>query len=148
MMWLWFALAVVLLVVELSTTQFVSIWFSASALVTGIIVAIFNEMNIAWQIVIFVILSVGTLFATRPLVKKLTAKPVDGKTNLDLNVGKTAIVVEAIDNIKEEGAVKINGLVWTARSEDGKNIDVGETVIFKEVSGNKAIVCKYKEEEK
>ncbi len=146
MMWMWFALAILLLVVELVTTQFVSIWFSASALVTGLIVAIFDEMHLIWQIVIFVCLSIGTLIATKPLVRKITTKSKDAKTNLELNIGKTAVVTEKIDNIMETGAVKVNGLVWTARSDDDSIIDEGEVVIFKQVSGNKAIVSKNKEE--
>lgn len=142
MMWVWFALAILLLVVELATVQFVSIWFSASALVTGIVVTIFNDMPIVWQIVLFVVLSVVALFATRPLVKKLTSGSKSSKTNLELNIDKPAVVTEKIDNIKETGAIKINGLVWTARSIDNSVIDVGEIVVFKEISGNKALVLK------
>lgn len=141
MMWVWFALAILLLVVELATTQLVSIWFSAAALVTGIFVAIFDEMQLIWQIVIFVCLSVAALVATKPLVKKITNRSSDSKTNLELNIGKSAIVTETIDNLKETGAIKLNGLVWTARSEDGSVIEQGEVVIFKQVSGNKAIVA-------
>lgn len=142
MMWVWFALAILLLVVELATVQFVSIWFSASALVTGIVVTIFNDMPIVWQIVLFVVLSVVALFATRPLVKKLTSGSKSSKTNLELNIDKPAVVTEKIDNIKETGAIKINGLVWTARSIDNSVIDVGEIVVFKEISGNKALVLR------
>lgn len=142
MMWVWFALAILLLVVELATVQFVSIWFSASALVTGIVVTIFNDMPIVWQIVLFVVLSVVALFATRPLVKKLTSGSKSSKTNLELNIDKPAVVTEKIDNIKETGAIRINGLVWTARSIDNSVIDVGEIVVFKEISGNKALVLR------
>ncbi|MBQ8739567.1 MAG: NfeD family protein [Clostridia bacterium] len=142
MMWVWFSLAILLLVVELATTQFVSIWFSASALVTGLIVSIFDEMGIVWQGLIFVALSVVALVATRPLVKKLTSQKAGRETNMDLNIGKTAVVTEEINNIKETGAIKINGLVWTARSEDGSEIAEGEVVIFKRISGNKAYVSR------
>ena len=142
MYWLWFALSILLLVVELVTAQFVSIWFSVSALLTGIIVTIFNDIPVVWQVVIFVVLSAGALLATKPLVKKLTAKTEGAETNVDLNIGKTAIVVEEIDNIKETGAIKINGLVWTARSEDNSIIKEGDVVIFNSVSGNKAMVSK------
>jgi membrane protein implicated in regulation of membrane protease activity len=142
MMWIWFSLAILLLVVELSTTQFVSIWFSASALITGLISAIFSSMSPIWQIIIFVVLSVGALFATKPLVRKLTRKSNKDKTNLELNIDKTAIVTETIDNIKETGAIKLNGLVWTARSIDGSVIEAGDIVIFREISGNKALVEK------
>lgn len=142
MMWFWFALAIVLLVVELATTQFVSIWFSAAALVTGIIKAIFGNLPLPWQIVIFVALSAIAFATTRPLVKKLTQKSKKDKTNLDLIIGKTAVVTEKIDNIKETGAIKLNGLVWTARSSDDSVINVDEIVVFDEISGNKAIVSK------
>lgn len=142
MMWIWFSLAILLLVVELSTTQFVSIWFSASALITGLISAIFSSMSPIWQIIIFVVLSVGALFATKPLVRKLTRKSNKDKTNLELNIDKTAVVTETIDNIKETGAIKLNGLVWTARSIDGSVIEAGEIVVFREISGNKALVEK------
>lgn len=142
MMWVWFSLAILLLVVELATTQFVSIWFSASALVTGLIVSIFDEMGIVWQGLIFVALSVVALVATRPLVRKLTSQKAGRETNMDLNIGKTAVVTEEINNIKETGAIKINGLVWTARSEDGSEIAEGEVVIFKRISGNKAYVSR------
>lgn len=142
MMWVWFSLAILLLVVELATTQFVSIWFSASALVTGLVVSIFDEMGIVWQCLIFVALSVVALVATRPLVKKLTSQKAGRETNMDLNIGKTAVVTEEINNIKETGAIKINGLVWTARSEDGSEIAEGEVVIFKRISGNKAYVSR------
>lgn len=145
MMWVWFALAIGFLVVELSTTQFVSIWFSASSLVTGIIVAIFSTLGIGWQIAIFVVLSIAALLATKPLVKRLKAKPEDSATNMELNIGKTAVVTEKIDNNREVGAVKINGLVWTARSEDGSQIDEGEIVTFVKINGNKAIVSLIKE---
>jgi membrane protein implicated in regulation of membrane protease activity len=142
MMWVWFSLAILLLVVELATTQFVSIWFSASALVTGLIVSIFEDIGLVWQGLIFVALSVVAHIATRPLVKKLSSQKNGKKTNVDLNIGKTAVVTEKINNIMETGAVKINGLVWTARSEDGSEIDEGEVVIFKRVEGNKAYVSK------
>ena len=72
----------------------------------------------------------------------MSAQKNGKKTNVDLNIGKTAVVTEKINNIMETGAVKINGLVWTARSEDGSEIDEGEVVIFKRVEGNKAYVSK------
>ena len=50
------------------------------------------------------------------------------------------MVVEDINNINGVGAVKINGLVWSARSGNGEDIPADTVVIFKEIRGNKAIV--------
>ena len=52
------------------------------------------------------------------------------------------MVVEDIKNIEGLGAVKINGLVWSARSQDGEDISVGEIVVIKKIEGNKTIVKK------
>ncbi len=143
MEWIWLCLAILLVIVELVTTQLVCVWFALSAMVTATITAIFKDMGfgIAWQIVVFVLLSIALLFATRPLVKKLLKRRSEKqKTNLELYIGKEAVVVEDIDNIKGEGAVKINGIVWSARTNDGSPLKRDEIVIFKEINGNKAIV--------
>ena len=143
MAWFWFAVTIGFVVVELTTVQLVCVWFALSAMITAIITAIFGAygFGIAWQISLFVILAVLLLALTRPLVKKLLSRHTEKqKTNLELFIGKEAIVTEDIDNIKGEGAIKINGIVWSARSADNTIIKKDEIVIFKEISGNKAIV--------
>lgn len=143
MEWIWLCLMIALVVLELVTTQIICVWFALGAMVTSILTAIFGDMGygIVWQIVTFVIVSVALLLATRPLVKRLLSKRTENqKTNLELYIDKEAIVTEDISNIKGEGAVKINGIVWSAKSKDGEDISSGEIVIFKEIIGNKAIV--------
>lgn len=143
MEWIWLCIMIALVVLELVTTQIICVWFALGAMVTSILTAIFGDMGygIVWQIVTFVIVSVALLLATRPLVKRLLSKRTENqKTNLELYIDKEAIVTEDISNIKGEGAVKINGIVWSAKSKDGKDISSGEIVIFKEIIGNKAIV--------
>ena len=141
-MWIWFGLALVFLVAELCTIDLVAVWFAISALILGILAAIFTELQWGWQALIFVVLSIGLFFATRPFVKKFMRRKKGQETNLELVVGNTARVVETIDNSRETGAAKINGLVWTARSVDGSIVEVDELVLVKEIKGNKLIVEK------
>ena len=47
-----------------------------------------------------------------------------------------------IDNDLETGEVKINGLVWTARSVDGAVIEEGALVTVQEIQGNKLLVIR------
>lgn len=140
MMWIWFALAIVCIVVEFATVELVAIWFGASALVMGIIASIFPELHVIWQIAIFTVLSTALLLCTRTFVKKLMNRKKDQETNLELVINHTAMVVEDIDNLREVGAIKINGIVWTARSENGELIAKDTIVTVKEIKGNKAIV--------
>ena len=139
-MWIWFGIADALLNVELATTALVAVWFSAAALVFGVIVAIFPTLDIVWQVLIFVVLSAALVAATRPLVKKLMKRGKNRETNLELIVNHKALVVEEINNDMEQGAVKINGLVWNARSENGETIVKDTLVVVKNIQGNKAIV--------
>ncbi len=142
MVWIWLSIAVALFVVEMCTTELVSIWLSIGAGLTTVIVAIFPKIPIPWQILIFVALSALMLVLTRKIVKKFFSRTRAQATNLELYYDKTAIVVEEIDNINATGAVKINGLVWTARSENNEIIEKDAVVIFKKIEGNKAIVVR------
>ena len=142
MIWFWFALAVVLVVVELSTTQLVSIWLAASAAVTAVLTAIFPALGVQWQILIFVFLSAVLLMSTRKLVKKFMKRTKDQETNLELYIDKVVAVTEEIDNIKDTGAVKMNGIIWSARSANGSVIPKDEYVVVKKIQGNKVIVAR------
>lgn len=142
MMWVWFGLTIACLVIECSTAELVAVWFAAASLVLGLIVAIFPSLGIIWQLGIFAVISAILLVATRPIVKKLLIKKKGAETNLELILNHTAIVVEEIDNVHEKGAVKINGIIWSARSEDGAGIESGSMVTVKQIQGNKLIVEK------
>ena len=92
------------------------------------------------QLLIFIILSVALLLATRPSVKKLLKRKKDQDTNLELILNHRALVIEDINNDLEQGSIKINGLVWTARSENGNLIAKDALVTVVRIQGNKAIV--------
>ena len=141
-MWLWFGLTVGLLFVEIATTELVAVWCAFAALILGIVAAFVPSLGVVWQVAIFAALSVVLVLATRPLVKKLMKRNKNRETNLDLVLNHTAVVVETICNDMEKGAVKINGLIWNARSENGENIEKDDLVTVKAIRGNKAIVVK------
>lgn len=145
-MWVWFGLAVVLLIVEIGTIELIAVWFAISALVMGLVVGFAPNLSIIWQIVIFVTLSAILVVLTRRFVRKMMKKRKNQETNLELVLNHTALVVENIDNRMEVGAVKINGLVWSARSMDGLPIEKNSFVTVKEINGNKLIVTKIKTE--
>ena len=142
MVWIWLSAAVALFILEMCTTDLVSIWLSIGALLTTAVVAIFPKIPIPWQILMFIVFSAIMFVLTRKFVKKFLARTKEQATNLELYYDKTAIVVEEIDNVNATGAVKINGLVWTARSENNEIIEKDAVVLFKKIDGNKAIVVR------
>ena len=134
----WVAALVVFLIVEAVTAGLVSIWFVFGSLVALICAALGAAVWL--QIFWFVIVSVATLVLSRPLVKRY----VDSRsvaTNADRSIGRAAVVTERIDNLAATGAVKLDGVVWTARStDDAVAIETGERVTVRAIEGVKLIV--------
>ena len=134
----WVVALVVFLIVEAVTAGLVSIWFVFGSLVALICAALGAAVWL--QIFWFVIVSVATLVLTRPLVKRY----VDSRsvaTNADRSIGRAAVVTERIDNLAATGAVKLDGVVWTARStDDAVAIETGERVTVRAIEGVKLIV--------
>ena len=136
----WLAIVIVLLVIEIATLGLTTIWFAGGALVACI--AALLHANIWVQIVLFLVVSVLLLFFTRPLAVRYMNKDRT-KTNVDSMVGKEAVVTEAIDNLKAQGVVQVNGLEWTARSEESQEvIPKGAIVEVGRVDGVNLIVRK------
>lgn len=136
-LWAWIVAIVLFVVVEALTVQLVTIWFAAGA-VGGLIACLF-KLPLWAQIAIFVAVSLVALIVTRPLVKRFNSSKKLA-TNVDRNIGEVAIVTESIDNEYSQGAVKIGGLEWTARSSDGEKIEKDEKVIVEAVEGVKLMV--------
>ena len=134
----WVVALVVFPIVEAVTAGLVSIWFVFGSLVALICAALGAAVWL--QIFWFVIVSVATLVLTRPLVKRY----VDSRsvaTNADRSIGRAAVVTERIDNLAATGAVKLDGVVWTARStDDAVAIETGERVTVRAIEGVKLIV--------
>ena len=138
MQYFWIVVLVLALAAEALTADLVAVWFFPAALVS-MVLAFFS---VPWpvQLLVFVLLGLALVFATRPLCKKLM-KNGQIKTNTDALVGAVALVTEEICNIKESGEVKINGLRWSARSLDpARVIAVDEEVEILEIKGVKLIV--------
>lgn len=138
----WLALLIILVVVELATVGLFTIWFAAGALAAEV-VAWFNA-PIWLQIVVFIVVSVLMLIYTRPFAMKYINKD-QVKTNVDSMIGRQAVVTKPIDNVKGEGQVVIQGMEWTARSEqDDLKFEVDDVVEIRAVSGVKLIVAPVK----
>ena len=134
----WLVAMIALFVVEAATVNLVTLWFAFGALAALITSLLGGELWL--QLVIFIAVTVITLIPTRKLAKKYFSKSHHQATNSDLVIGKDCIVVEEIDNLISTGAVKCLGKEWTARSENGEKIAVGETVIAIAIEGVKLIV--------
>lgn len=133
----WVILLVVFVVVEAITAQLTTIWFAAGAAAAIVAEMLGAEQWLQW--VVFAVVSAIAVVATRPLVKKITAKRME-PTNADRCIGMTAIVTEEIDNVAGKGTAKVGGTAWTARSQNGEVIAQGSQVTVTAIEGVKIIV--------
>ena len=129
-------------ILEALTVQLVSIWLAGGAF-AALIAALIGVPQ-AWQLWIFAIVSAALLLCTYPLVRRFRSRK-SVPTNKDALIGEMAIVSEDIDNIAETGALKLHGIEWTARSENGSAIKKGTVVKICSVSGVKLFVEEVKE---
>ena len=112
------------------------IWFVCGSVAA--LLATFLGAALWLQVVLFLSVSAITLAATRPLVRKMSAKAVP--TNLDRAIGSAARVTEEIDNDAGTGAVYVDGKTWSARSSDGSPIPMGAKVVVDRMEGVKLFV--------
>ena len=133
----WLVLMVLLFIIEAATAGLTVIWFALGAL-AALIAALFGA-QIWLQVLWFLVVSIATLWFTRPLaLKYLNGRSV--ATNADRVVGMEGVVCEDIDNLAGTGAVKLDGKEWTARSGSGANIAKGAVVRVERIEGVKLIV--------
>ena len=136
--YMWLALMIGFLVMEAACPfHLVSIWFAVGSLVAMVVAILGGQLWL--QILLFFVISVALLAAMFPLVKKFIT-PNQTKTNVESVIGSMGYVTEAVDNISAAGQVKLGGMYWTARSEDGHPIPVGTLVEVTRIEGVKAFV--------
>lgn len=124
-MWqVWGIVAVLCLILELSSGDFFIICFSIGA-VFAIISAVIG-LNVYWQIFIFAVFSLLSVMFVRPVALRYLHKNEPNKpSNADALLGRTGRVTEAI-KAGGNGYVQIDGDLWKAVSQT--DIAVGTTV--------------------
>lgn len=137
---LWIIIMVVLLAIEALTMNLTTIWLAVGALV-----AFFFTLAGAggvMQFGVFVVVSTIMVVFTRPIVKKYVSGHYQ-KTNSDSLVGRTARIIEPVNNKLETGTAFLDGKEWSVRTEnDNVTLNEGEIVTVREIKGVKLIVSK------
>ena len=126
-MWqVWAIIAIVCLILELSSGDFFIICFSI-----GAVFAVISEvcgLSIYWQIFIFAIFSLLSVLFVRPVALRYLHKNDPNKpSNADALLGRTGKVTEPI-SAGQSGYVQIDGDMWKAVSKSESDIPVGTTV--------------------
>ncbi len=124
-MWqVWAVVAIVCLILELSSGDFFIICFSIGA-VFALISAVLG-LSIYWQVFIFALFTLLSVLFVRPVALRYLHKNDPNKlSNADALMGRTGRVTEEI-KADASGYVQIDGDLWKAVSKS--DIAVGTTV--------------------
>ncbi len=138
MLVIWSILIVTTVILELSTTNLITVWFSVGAIAA--LIATVCGLNIYFQLSIFVVVTIIALIATRPLAKKIMNREVI-HTNADRVIGMVGIITIAFSE-DEVGQVKVDNNLWRAVNLEHQSFYEGEKVQIDAISGTKLIVSK------
>lgn len=139
----WIIAGVAFLILEIITVpiEFLFTSIGLAGIFTGIL-AYLGLHNVKIQVIIFIISSLAIFFTVRPIAKKFLYSKKDVKTNINSYVGKTAKVIQPINNLHDIGRVTIFGEEWRAKSVTNEIIDEGAIVIIEEIEDLTLLVSK------
>lgn len=94
----------------------------------------------AVQVVTFAVVTALVFGLVRPVAKRHLRQPSTTRTGTAALVGRTAVVVRALEGPELAGQVRLDGEVWTARAEGLDPVAVGQVVTVLEIHGATAVV--------
>jgi membrane protein implicated in regulation of membrane protease activity len=136
----WIVAALVLFGVEATTVSFVALYFGVGALVSALAAAL--GAGVAVQLLVFSVVSVAALLATRGMVTRSLQRVPVLKSNVNSLVGRRGVVTVPITSVAGRGQIRVGTEYWTARPymEDADDIEEGVPVEVLGVEGVTALV--------
>lgn len=139
MPWIWIGLLVVMILIEACTMGLTTIW--AAAVCIPMVFVTKTGLALQWQFLIFIFVTAVLVFFTRPFVVKYLKTGDESRGNINSLDGQFVLCIKKISEFKFGEVKTRNGVVWTAKLEDGqKEISENETCIVSRVEGNTLVV--------
>jgi membrane protein implicated in regulation of membrane protease activity len=138
--WLiWLIIAAIFVAAEVFTPGFFLLWFGVGALAAAIM-AILGVGSFAAQMLIFLVVSVALVIASRTIFDRFLNRPADTnqlRSGIETIIGQVGMVVESSRGALNEGAVRVYGSVWTAFPAEGERpLREGDSVTVERIEGN------------
>lgn len=134
----WIIIGIILLIVEATTVNFVSIFFAIGCFVASVVSLVIP--SIGTQIIIMCLFSgIGVVFGRKVLQRYFEVNKEIKPSTINALIGKTGIVVKEITK-DEMGLVKIEGETWSAISKDLNYIPKDANINIINIDGVKLIV--------
>lgn len=137
--WIWVAVVATSLIVEFTTMEMVSLWTAIGGICALILAACEVEFEI--QLIVFFSVSIILLLSLRKIAIKYLLRNSNQKVGTERVIGTKTKLLSEITN-DEPGTIKVNGVVWSATTDNGEPLAKNTVVEIVELRGNKFIVKK------
>ena len=144
-MWIWGAVGLVLLALEMATGTFYILWFGVAGVILAIATGLFPQISQPVQIAIYAALSLGSLAIWKFYYKKNETHPLVGQAQGE-EIGCIGTVIEAV-GAKQNGKIRFaQGVMgskeWAAISAE--SIEVGTEAVVIALEGNTLRIKQYR----
>ncbi len=138
--WIWLAVAAGGAIGEMATAgSFFLLPFAAGGAAAAVLAFTGVPVGIEW--LVFVVVSVAGVVATRPLARRLDLGSSSEGIGARRWIGQTATVLEAIPpGPQATGLVRLGRAEWRAESLEGLSIETGTVVKVVDLSGTRLVV--------
>ena len=135
MPYIWIGVIVFAFILKVHTFKIFPVWLIPSAFTAFVLSLI--DIQVWLQVAAFFVITLVLLIFSRAIIKKpKKRKNANINSRDDSLIGRNALVTEEINNYKNTGTIRINGLVWNAQSEDdGIIYESGLVVIILGIQG-------------
>jgi membrane protein implicated in regulation of membrane protease activity len=138
--WLiWLIIAAIFVAAEVFTPGFFLLWFGVGALAAAIM-AMLGVGSFAAQMLVFLLVSVALVIASRTIFDRFLNRPADAnqlRSGIETIIGQVGTVVESSRGALNEGAVRVYGSVWTAFPAEGERpLREGDSITVERIEGN------------
>jgi len=116
--WYWWALAAVLLILEMMLPGVVFLFLAVGAVAAGLLLLIATDLSLEMQLVVFAVVAVASAVVLRPLLRGLQKRSDDPNLNArgDSLIGKIIVLDAPI--LGGRGRVKMGDGSWTVIGPD------------------------------
>lgn len=141
-MWcIWLIAAGIFFIIEIATVGFLIFWLGIGALLA--MITSFITDNLVVQTAVFVVSSCMLIPFTKFFADKFTKKETVATNSYSL-INKHGIVTSDINPLENIGQVKVNGEIWSAKTEDESILEKGTEIQVIKIDGVKLIVSPIK----
>lgn len=141
--WIWGILGLVLIALEMLSGTLYILWFGIAALCLALLTYLLPALGIAWQLLIFAALSLGSLAVWKQFYRREKNNFNIGQSRSD-EIGRTGIIIEPVSP-RQNGMIEFaQGVLGSRRWEAvaSEEIEAGVEAVIVAVEGNRLRVSR------